>query len=137
MNNLDVVANLVEMGDFKSLFPIETRKEDYRPYFRSEKELQEWIDLPIDDDYPFNTAYIYKRDLTDYLYGLKVSGDIISIKRDEVEYRVITSRYEIYLRILHTGHVVMYTVNRKTNRKANYTKAYEWVAIKNNIERYL
>ena len=71
------------------------------------------------------------------LAELETRGDIEYYEREGAEYKVRTQRYDIFLRLLHFGGVVQYTINRKTNLKANYDKGMKLFAIQKNIEKYL
>lgn len=129
----DFLEQIGEAFDVKSYFSEVTRKEDYRPYLKSEEELNMWVSYPDN----LNFAVLNKLVLEEYLDKLESEGTIEYYDREGAEYIVRTSRYDVYLRLLHFGHVAQYTVNHKTNSKANYSKGMFSNAIRNNLVKFL
>ena len=129
----DFLEQIGEAFDVKSYFSEVTRKEDYRPYLKSEEELNMWVSYPDN----LNFAVLNKLVLEEYLDKLESEGTIEYYDREGAEYIVRTSRYDVYLRLLHFGHVAQYTINHKTNKKANYSKSMLRNAIYNNLVKFL
>ena len=129
----DYLKQMGEALDVKSFFAEDTRKEDYRPYFKSEEELNKWVSFPED----MNHVVANKLALEQYLCELESEGAIEYYDQDGATYEVRTARYDIYLRLLHFGDVAQYTINRKTNKKANYSKSMLRDAIYNNLVKFL
>lgn len=129
----DYLKQMGEALDVKSFFSGVTRKEDYRPYIKSEDELNMWVSFPDN----MNFVVLSKLVLEDFLEGLESDGAIEYYEQDGATYKVRTSRYDVYLRLLHFGHVAQYTINHKTKKKANYSKSMLRNAIYNNLEKYL
>ena len=128
----DFLEQIGEAFDVKSYFSEVTRKEDYRPYLKSEEELNMWVSYPDN----LNFAVLNKLVLEEYLDKLESEGTIEYYDREGAEYIVRTSRYDVYLRLLHFGHVAQFTINRKTNKKANYSKSMLRNAIYNNLVKF-
>ena len=129
----DYLKQTGEALDVKSFFAEDTRKEEYRPYFKSEEELNMWVSFPEN----MNLAVFNKLILEKYLCELESEGAIEYYDQDGATYKVRTARYDIYLRLLHFGHVAQYTINHKTNKKANYSKSMFRNAIYNNLVKFL
>ena len=127
------LGQMVEILGVESLFSNVTRELEYRPYSKSEDELNMWVSLPDN----MKAVVVNKVFLESLLEKLETQGAIEYYERDGAEYKVRTQRYDIYLRLLHFGGVAQYTVNRKTKQKANYAKGMKLFAIQNNIEKYL
>lgn len=106
----DYLKQMGEALDVKCLFSEVTRKEDYRPYFKSEDELNWWLSFP--DNVTFAT--LNKLLLEELLVKLE--------SEDAIEY---------------FNHVAQFTINHKTNKKANYSKSMFSDAIRNNLVKYL
>lgn len=130
------LGQLVNVMGIENLFPKESRAEEYRPYFKDEESLEMWLDYPDDKD-DLKTVALNKLFLENLLEKLESERAIEFYERDGTEYKVRTSRYDVYMKLLHFGDVAQYTVNRKTNRKANYSKSMFRYAIQNNLEKYL
>lgn len=128
--------SLVDLMGIESLFPKDTRIEDYKPYFNSEDTMQQWVTYPYDRE-GLRTAAINILFLENLLSDLESKNVIEYYEKDGAEYKVRAARYDIHLRVLHFGDVVQYTVNRKTNNKANYAKGMMRYAIKNNLMKYV
>ena len=127
---------LKEKGEelqIKSLFSEDAREADYRPYCKSEYELNQWVAYPDN----MNLVVLNKILLEDFLEGLVSEGEIESYEQDGAIYKVRTSRYDVYLRLLHFGHVAHYTINHKTKRAANHSKSMFRDAFCNYLEKYL
>lgn len=129
----DYLKQKGEELDIKRFFAEDTRKEEYRLYFKSEEELNMWVSFPEN----MNLVVLNKLTLEKYLCKLESEGAIEYYDQDETTYKVCTARYDIYLRLLHFGHVAQYTINRKTNKKANYSKSMFGNAIYNNLVKFL
>ena len=129
----DFLKRMGEELDIKTLFAEVTRKEDYRPYFKSEDELNKWVSFPVN----INFAVLNKLILEEYLCKLESDGAIEYYDQEGATYKVRTSRYDVYLRLLHFGHIAQYTINHKTNKKANYSKGMFSHAIYNNLVKFL
>ena len=117
----------------KSLFSEDAREEEYRPYCQSKDELNKWVAYPDNMD----LVVLNKIVLEDFLEGLDCEGEIESYDQDGATYKVRTYRYDVYLRLLHFGHVAHYTINHKTKRTANHSKSMFRDAFCNYLEKYL
>ena len=129
----DYLEQMGETWNVKSYFPEGTREEDYRSFVKSDEDLNCWL------SYPENMKLVVfnKIFLEEKLSNLEFDGAIAHYERDGAAYKVRTPRYEIYLRFLHFGHVAQYTINRKTNKKGNYSKSMFYPAIYNNLVKFL
>ncbi|MED4551901.1 hypothetical protein P9305_04150 [Lysinibacillus capsici] len=130
--NLNQMVNLLGI---ESLFSEKNRKDEYRPYFKTEEELEKWSNY--EDEEGLKTVTINKIFLESLLDKLETAKAIDFYEVEGAEYKVRTPRYDIFLRLLHFGDVVQYTVNRKTNIKGNYARAMRRYAIQNNLEKYI
>ena len=115
----DYLKQKGEEWDVKSFFSEVTREEDYRLFVKSEAELKKWV-LYWEN---MELVVLNKIYLEEMLSTLEYDGTIEYYERDGATYKVRTSRYDVYLRLLHFGHVAQYTINHKTNKKANYSKS--------------
>ena len=131
--NLD---KLVDLMGIESLFPSETRAEDYKHYFNDESSYEKWLNYPYNRE-GLRMAAVKILFLEQLLEKLETQKAIEYYEREGAEYKVRTSRYDIYLRVLHSGEIAQYTVNRKTNKPANYSISKLRHVIKNNLEKYL
>lgn len=129
----DFLKQMGEAFDVESLFSEDTRKEDYRPYSKSEEELNMWVAYPDNMNFVVLNQFL----LENHLWKLKSEGAIEFYEQDGATYKVRTSRYDVYLRLLHFGHVAQYTINHKTKKKANYSKSMLRNAIHNNLVKFL
>lgn len=131
----DYLKKKGEEWDVKSFFSKVTREEDYRLFVKSEAddELNYWLSYSENMELVvLNKIYLEER-----LSTLEYDGAIEYFERDGATYKVRTSRYDVYLRLLHFGHVVLYTINHKTNRKANYSKGMFSHTIFNILVKFL
>lgn len=129
----EFLLNSAKEVDLRSLFPEETRKEDYRPYCKSEEDVSIWLLLPEQMDcVAMNMFY-----LGNLLWEWAYEGLIEYREKEGVAYKVCTNRYDIHLKVLHSGHVAQYMINRKTKRIANYSRSLHRDAIYNNIQKYI
>lgn len=117
----------------KSFFSEVTREGDYRLFVNTEDKLRDWLSYPEHMEF----VVMNKICLEAKLSTLEFDGLIEYYEQDGPTYKVRTSRYDIYLRLLHFGHVAQYTINHKTNKKANYSKSRSRYAINNNLDKFL
>lgn len=129
----------IESVGMNVLFPIESRLEDYAPFFSSEYELKKWSryeDSASESEKIILVAKSYKFiELCLDEYSKK--GEITSHKYIDGKFIMQAANYEIHLKVLHFGDVVQYTVNKKTKKIGNRLRACSTQAIKENLSRFI
>lgn len=108
-------------------------KESYSEFIKDEYELSFVLALE-DEELLFNTNLTT---LKNHLSSLENKGFIEKFSHEDNRFHVITEKYLINLMVLHNGDVCQYTVNKKTNNKANYSRRMFTEAVISTFNKYV
>ena len=108
-------------------------RDNYSEFIKSEKELKLMLGLSGDSEHVNNVLHA----LENYLQINKVSGDLENFNIKENRLEIETSRYIIYMLVLHNGDVCQYTVNKRTKKSANYSRRMRFTSVIDTLNNFL
>jgi len=92
-------------------------RDNYSEFIKDDRELQ--FVLALEEDSQVN---LILHSLENHLQMNKVSGNVENFTIDGNRLEIETSRYNIFLLVLHNGDVCQYTINKRTKKPANYSR---------------
>ena len=107
-------------------------KEEYTEFIKDEYEL-EFVNALEEEKDTVNYILIALEKLLD---GKRVRGEINNFSIQGNRIMVDAPRYLIHMLVLHNGDVCQYTVNKKTNQKANYIRRMFFQSVLDNLDKY-
>lgn len=75
--------------------------------------------------------------LQNHLQLNKTLGNVENFSIEENRIEIETSRYTIYMLVLHSGDVSQYTINKRTNKPANYSRRMFFNSALDTLDNYL
>lgn len=110
-------------------------RELYSEFIKDEYKLEFVLSL---EEEPRIVSQILST-LEKHLKFLVKKGEVETFSLKENRFEIDTQRYVIYILVLHSGDVYLYTMNKKTNYKANYDKrmGLDSEAVLNMVEKFI
>lgn len=142
-NEINEIINerirVIKLLGCEHYFPKDKRLEEYSPYFTSEDELNKWAFFETNEKPNKQLEIVVQtyKNIEVKLILLKVSGQIYSYEYKNKEYIVQAPKYVIYLKVLHVGDLVLYTVNKKSRKRGNRFRGLRVDTTINNMLNYL
>ncbi len=106
---------------------------NYSEFIKDDKELKLMLGLSGDSEHVNNVLHA----LENHLQINKVSGDLENFIIEENRLEIETSRYTIYMLVLHNGDVCQYTVNKRTKKSANYSRRMSFISVIETLDNFL
>lgn len=108
-------------------------KENYSEFIKDERELE--FVLSMEEETKRVGQVIAT--LEKYLELRKAIGEVEKFSIEENRFEIVTPRYNIYLLVLHNGDVCQYTINKKTNKSANYSRRMFFESVLDTLNKYI
>lgn len=75
--------------------------------------------------------------LKKYLEFKKAVGNVENFSIEENRLEIVSPRYDIYMLVLHNGDVCQYTINKKTNKQANYSRRMIFESVLDTLDKFI
>lgn len=108
-------------------------RDNYSEFIIDNRELEFVVGMKEDTERVNQVLSVLKK----YLEFKKAVGNVenFSIKQNRLE--IASLRYDIYMLVLHNGDVCQYTINKKTTKKANYSRRMIFESVLDTLEKFI
>jgi len=107
-------------------------RDNYSEFIKDDRELKFVLSLKEDE----NVGHVLHA-LNHHLQMNKVSGNVENFTIDGNRLEIETSRYNIFMLVLHNGDVCQYTINKRTKKPANYTRRMSFFSTLETLNNYI
>ena len=108
-------------------------KENYSEFIKDERELE--FVLGMEEETKRVSQVLAT--LTKYLEIRKAIGEVKDFSIEGNRFEIETERYFIFILVLHNADVCQYTINKKTNTKANYSRRMYFESIIDTLDKFI
>ncbi|MFB5088638.1 hypothetical protein PGC35_15760 [Psychrobacillus sp. PGGUH221] len=108
-------------------------KENYSEFIKDERELEFVLGMEEETERVNQVMSALKK----YLEIKQTTGSIETFSTEENRFEIVTSRYNIYLLVLHNGDVCQYTINKKIKKPANYSRRMYFESVLDTLNKFI
>jgi len=108
-------------------------RDNYSEFIMDNRELEFVIGMKEDTERVSQILSALKK----YIEFKKMVGNVENFLIEENRLEIVSPRYVIFMLVLHNGDVCQYTINKKTNKQANYSRRMIFESVLDTLEKFI
>lgn len=125
---IEMIKNQFKVGDIMRI-----TRANYSEFIIDNSELEFVIGMEEDTVRVSQILSVLKK----YLEYKKALGNVEDFSIEENRLEIVSARYDIYMLVLHNGDVCQYTINKKSKKRANYSRRMIFESVLDTLDKFI
>jgi len=108
-------------------------RDNYSEFIIDNREIEFVVGMKEDTERVNQVLSVLKK----YLEFKKIMRNIEKFSIEDNRLEIVSPRYDIYMLVLHNGDVCQYTINKKTKKRANYSRRMFFESVLDTLDKFI